>query len=183
MTRLLALVKHKFFLHSQYGDESDDFLLFSFWFRTSQLMPIILKSARDMCKLVRYVVSYLLRADFNISTGSSSRACTQKITRKHSISFEASSWTSCIVLHRCHHVCQIEPVYHARRSMWLAMRREKSDRWHFKHIRGIVPLLERWLGSSYIFVSRCEMLKWFFTGWVICSLGRNSKGIAKTVTT
>ena len=35
----------------------------------------------DMGKQVRYVMPYLLRANFNMSLGSSSRACTQNHQR------------------------------------------------------------------------------------------------------
>ena len=63
--------------------------------------------------------------------------------------------------------------------MWLAMRREKRDRRHFKRMRGIVPLLERWLGS-YVFCFTLQNVEMIFeTGWVICLLDSSGLGTAK----
>ena len=45
-------------------------------------------------------------------------------------------------------------------------------------MRGIVPLLERWLGF-YIFVLEREMFNFFFVGWVICSLDSSRVGTVK----
>ena len=45
-------------------------------------------------------------------------------------------------------------------------------------MRGIVPLLERWLGS-YIFVYGVKCLDNVFTGWVICSLDNSRVGTVK----